>query len=398
MAKLPFPKKLIVPAAVVGGLAIAGYFAYSQNLFGIKNLFAPKPPPPAPIAAPPVPPYPTPAINPFPGANQPSMGGGPQMGLDYFDEYDFYNNEEIYTPYTVGTGTVPGTNPTPYPQSCLPGYYRASDQKCYPIPTQFPGNGCETGMYLANDGKCYPYPGGGLGEQGGGPSNQMVPCPLGEYRASDGKCYSLPTAAPQVCPIPGWYMASDNKCYRLNPSDTSPSTCPTGYVKGADNICRASAACPTGQILQNGVCIPQPNSCPTGYTLVGNVCTPSATTCPTGFQLVNGVCTQTPNPCPVGFAMINGVCTAAPVPTTPILTLPIRQYSLIKILPPGQTPSAWTKSRFGKRPLWKVEVDLWAAVMLRPEFSGGIPQFAVIIEADDGLNTGMPCQELASNH
>lgn len=304
-SKLPIPKKMVVPALVLGGLGIAGYFAYSQNMFGLKNIFKGGPAAVAgnlqQAASSVIPPQ----INPFTQQQQ-GMQQQPPIGDFYDDEYGG-GSSQIFTPYTQGVGTVPGTNPSPYPQSCLPGYYRASDQKCYPIPTQFPGNGCEGGQYLANDGKCYPYPNGGLGEGGGGASTEPVPCPLGEYRASDGKCYSLPTAAPQVCPT-GWYMASDNRCYRLDPNSTTPPACPTGYILGTDNICRGSTACPTGQHLVNGVCVANENPCPTGYNLVGNVCQPSPTTCPTGYHLVNGICTPGPTPGPV---------TVPPVPPIP---------------------------------------------------------------------------------
>jgi hypothetical protein len=321
-SKLPIPKKLVMPALLLGGLGIAGYFAYTNNMFGIKKLIKGGPAELAQqvqnAAGALIPPQ----INPFPPTGP---GGGPtpldQTSGEYFsDEYDFYNNESVYTPYTQGIGTVPGTNPSPYPQACLPGYYRASDQKCYPIPTQFPGNGCPSGEYLANDGKCYPYPNGGLG--GGGGAGLQVPCPLGEYRASDGKCYSLPTAAPQQCPI-GWYMASDMKCYRLDPTKTDPPACPTGYILGTDNICRGSAACPTGQHLVNGVCVADVNPCPTGYTLVGNVCQPSPNTCPTGYHLVNGICTPGPQPGPINTPPITP---GAPLSGLPTSNLTVYHY------------------------------------------------------------------------
>jgi hypothetical protein len=345
-SKSPIPKKFIMPALLLGGLGIAGYFAYSNNMFGIKKLIKGGPAELAQqvqnAAGAVIPPQ----INPFaqqqggpggPGGPTPMDQMQPQQG---FDEYDFYNNEQVFTPYTQGVGTVPGTNPSPYPQACLPGYYRASDQKCYPIPTQFPGNGCPTGEYLANDGKCYPYPNGGLGGAGG--AGAMVPCPLGEYRASDGKCYSLPTAAPQTCPL-GWYMASDNKCYRLDPNSTDPPSCPAGYVLGADNVCRGSTACPTGQQLENGVCKPIPNPCPTGYVLIGNMCQPSPTACPTGYHLVNGVCTPGPQPGPINTPPISP---GAPLSGLPTTGLTVYRFGVTKY---GSSPASWVADlRSGK--------------------------------------------------
>ena len=415
----------ITGLAINGGilLALAGgaYFAYTNNLFGIRNLIGggfdmmggmipgmpqtlPYPSPyQQPIGTPagypslqsqgyPTAPLPGQLPNPIgfeqgftPGGTGPIPGGAP--GINYQGAiYDSPFGTPAIDPITgidyslyyppTGVGTLPGTNPAPYPNPCLPGHYRASDQKCYPIPTQFPGNGCGTGMYLANDGRCYPYP---TGAGGVGAGNMPVPCPLGEYRASDGKCYALPTPPPESCPT-GSYRASDGKCYPITPGQPV-GDCPTGYTKGSDGVCRATTACPTGHNLVNGVCVPTANPCPTGYNLVNGVCTPSATTCPTGYHLVNGVCVADAAPCPAGTILVNGVC--VPPPSGSGLNIPIRQYSLIKILAPGQTASTWSASRLSRDP-YRVEVDYWAAVMLRPELSGGIPQYAVIIEAEDG--------------
>lgn len=41
-----------------------------------------------------------------------------------------------------------------------------------------------------------------------------APCPIGEYRASDGRCYRLPSRPPEPCSR-GFYRASDGRCYRF---------------------------------------------------------------------------------------------------------------------------------------------------------------------------------------
>ena len=64
------------------------------------------------------------------------------------------------------------------------------------------------------------------------------------------------------------------------------------------------------------------------------------------------------------------------------MSIPIRRRSLIKPLPPGVTPSAFTASILRRDP-YDVDVSFWSAVMLRPDLSGGITQYAVIIEAED---------------
>ena len=275
----------------------------------------------------------------------------PATGIDY----------SLYYPPT-GAGTLPGSNPTPYPNPCTPGYYRASDLKCYPIPTQFPGNGCGTGMYLANDSRCYPYPGGpgGGGGLGGTGGYAPTPCPQGEYRASDGRCYALPTPPPEQCPN-GAYRASDGKCYPITPGQPV-GDCPGGYLKGTDGVCRPSTACPAGYEYSNGVCIHSTITCPAGYTANNGICVMNQTTCPAGTVLQNGVC--------------------VPAPTGTPMSIPIRRRSLIKPLPPGVNPSAFTVSILRRDP-YDVDTTFWAAVMLRPELSGGIPQYAVVIEAED---------------
>lgn len=273
----------------------------------------------------------------------------PATGIDY----------SLYYPPT-GAGTLPGSNPTPYPNPCTPGYYRASDLKCYPIPTQFPGNGCGTGMYLANDGRCYPSP-GGVGGGGGGGGYAPTPCPQGEYRASDGRCYALPTPPPESCPT-GGYRASDGKCYPITPGQPL-GDCPGGYTKGSDGVCRATTACPAGYVYEGGVCKASPITCPAGYTANNGICVMNQTTCPAGTILQNGVC--------------------VPAPTGSPLNIPLGPLTLIKPLPPGVSPSQFCKECLHRSGMGEIDVDLWAAVILRPELSGGLPQYAVIIKAED---------------
>ena len=411
--------KGIVDLAINGGilLALAGgaYFVYTNNMFGIRNLigglsgdissigqqgsmqYPIMPGTPAGYPTPqsggyPTAPLPSQLPNPVgfeqgftPGGTGPIPGGAP--GINYNQAiYDSPFGTPAIDPITgidyslyyppTGVGTLPGTNPAPYPNPCLPGHYRASDQKCYPIPTQFPGNGCGNGMYLANDGRCYPYP---TGAGGVGAGNMPVPCPLGEYRASDGKCYALPTPPPESCPT-GAYRASDGKCYPITPGQPV-GDCPTGYTMGSDGICRASTACPTGHTMTNGVCVPTTNPCPTGYNLVNGVCTPSATTCPTGYHLVNNICVPDTTPCPAGTILVNGVC-VPPGPGSP-LNIPLGPLMLVKILPPGVSPGQYCQSCLYRDEMGHIDTTFWAAVMLRPELSGGVPQFAVIIRAED---------------
>lgn len=392
---------LLINAGLIGGLAVGGWYAYNNNLFGLRSMLEgglgnlgmgggglaglPAPPiqqTPTTIGMPFSPTGSIPNLSGFETGYSP--GGGPipggAPGIDYTSAmYDSPFGTPSIDPRTgidyslyyppTGAGTLPGSNPTPYPNPCMPGYYRASDLKCYPIPTQFPGNGCGTGMYLANDGRCYPYPGGAAGGSLGGTAGggyAPTPCPLGEYRASDGRCYALPTPPPETCPT-GAYRASDGKCYAMTPGGTV-GDCPAGYSMGSDGVCRASTACPAGYTLNGGVCVQQTTNCPAGYTMVNGICQ-IGTTPPT-----------TTNPCPAGYALVNGVC--APLPNSSPLAIPIRKYSLIKPLPPGVSPGMFSESIL-KRDPYKVDIKFWAAVMLRPELSGGIPQFAVIIEADD---------------
>lgn len=403
--------KNIQDLAINGGLILGGvvgvWYAYDNNFFGLKDLFssvksgakealnfAQNPPPPANNQG-------TGAFQPQTGfesgynPNLPSVPPG-APGVDYTGG-DIYQSpsqflggavdpisgiDYSFYPYATGVGTLPGTNPTPYPNPCIPGYYRASDLKCYPIPTEFPGSGCGPGRYLANDGICYNYPG-----QGSGPTYQPVPCPVGEYRASDGKCYALPTPPPESCPV-GWYRASDGQCYRTNPQDTSDPTCPTGFTLGSDGICRPTnpgttppIQCPAGYELVNNQCIPsQSPQCPTGYVYSNGVCIPATNPCPTGYNFQNGVCVPSTGNCPAGYIFTNGVC--VPAPTGSPLNIPIGKYTLIKPLAPGDNPGNWTESIIKREP-YKINVDFWTAVMMRPQFSGGVPRFAVIIEADD---------------
>jgi len=390
---------LLINLGLVGGLALGGWYAYNNNLLGIRSLLEGGlgnlsniiPQTGAGLPAPPIQQTPTTIGTPFsPTGSIPnpsgfetgySPGGGPipggAPGIDYTGAiYDSPFGTPSIDPRTgidyslyyppTGTGTLPGTNPTPYPNPCLPGYYRASDLKCYPIPTQFPGNGCGTGMYLANDGRCYPYPngaaGGGYGPGGGGGGYAPTPCPLGEYRASDGRCYALPTPPPETCPT-GAYRASDGKCYAITPGGTV-GDCPAGYSKGSDGVCRASTACPAGYTLQNGVCVQSTTNCPAGYTNQGGICVNNNTT----------------NVCPAGYYMVNGVC--VPAPSGSPLNLPLGPASLIKILPPGVSPGAFNP-RILERDPYKVDVVMWEALGLRPELSGGIPQYAVFITVTD---------------
>lgn len=383
-------QELLLNVGIFGGAAIGLYYIYNNNMFGIRSMIeqglagatAPQPIqqqnlgllPPAPIQQ-----TPTTIGQPFsPTGSIPnpmfetgySPGGGPipggAPGIDYTSAiYDSPFGTPSIDPRTgidyslyyppTGVGTLPGTNPSPYPNPCLPGYYRASDLKCYPIPTQFPGNGCGTGMYLANDGRCYPYPGGaaggGYGPGGGaGGGYAPAPCPLGEYRASDGKCYALPTPPPEACPT-GAYRASDGKCYPITPGQTV-GDCPAGYQMGSDGVCRASTVCPAGSTMQNGVC-------------VGN-----NTVCPTGYTMVNGVCQLT-----------GSTTTPPPGTTIPPLNIPLGPYMLIKILPPGVSPAQFCKECLHRSSMGHIDSDFWAAVISRP---GIVPtHFAVIIKAED---------------
>ena len=390
---------LLINFGLVGGLALGGWYAYNNNLLGIRSMLEGGlgglsniiPQMGAGLPAPPIQQTPTTIGMPFsPTGSIPnpsgfetgySPGGGPipggAPGIDYTGAiYDSPFGTPSIDPRTgidyslyyppTGVGTLPGTNPSPYPNPCLPGYYRASDLKCYPIPTQFPGNGCGTGMYLANDSRCYPYPGGaaggGLGGGAPGGGYAPTPCPLGEYRASDGRCYALPTPPPETCPT-GAYRASDGKCYAITPGGTV-GDCPAGYTKGTDGVCRASTACPAGYVMQGGVCVQSTTNCPAGYVMQNGIC-------------VNNNAT---NVCPAGYIISNGVC--VPAPTGSLLNVPLSSKTLIKPLPPGVSPGMFTKSILGRDP-YKVDINYWAAVMLRPELSGGIPQFAVIIRTTD---------------
>lgn len=376
-------RDLLLNGGILVGIGVGAWYAWNNNLLGLRSMLEGAGQAVqnigtggAGLPAPPIQQTPTTIGQPFtPTGSVPNLsgfetgyspGGGPipggAPGIDYTSAiYDSPFGTPSIDPRTgidyslyyppTGTGTLPGTNPTPYPNPCMPGYYRASDLKCYPIPTQFPGNGCGTGMYLANDGRCYPYPSGpgggyGPGGAGGGGGYAPAPCPLGEYRASDGKCYALPTPPPETCPT-GAYRASDGKCYPITPG-TTPGDCPAGYTKGSDGVCRASTACPAGYTMQNGVCVQTPIQCPAGYTLV------------------NGVCQAT---VPGG-----GGVTLPNIPLGPLM--------LIKILPPGVTPAQWTRTILKNEP-FKVDVDDWIPAILRPELSGGIVQYAVIIKADD---------------
>jgi hypothetical protein len=390
---------VVIFGAVIGG----AYYGYTNNFLGVRAMvekgFQPvsmqqdmigagmMPPPPM------VSQYPTTGGAPFsPTGSIPNLsgfesgfspGGGPipggAPGISYQNAmYDSPFGTPSIDPRTgidyslyyppTGAGTLPGTNPTPYPNPCMPGYYRASDLKCYPIPTQFPGNGCGTGMYLANDSRCYPYPtgaaGGGYGPGGGGGGYAPTPCPLGEYRASDGKCYALPTPPPETCPT-GAYRASDGKCYAITPGGTV-GDCPTGYAKGSDGVCRASTICPAGYSMTNGVCVANQITCPAGYTNQNGVCVGTGGQGPT---------------CPAGYVMSGGVC--IPAPTGSPLNIPLGPLMLIKPLPPGVSPSQFCKSCIHREEMGEVDSDFWAAVMLRPQFSGGVPQYAVIIKAED---------------
>lgn len=412
---------MLINFGLIGGVAVGGWFAYNNNFFGIRDMIGGlsqiKGQTGMPLPAPPVQQTPMTIGQPFsPTGSVPNLsgfetgyspGGGPipggAPGIDYTSAmYDSPFGTPSIDPRTgidyslyyppTGVGTLPGSNPTPYPNPCLPGYYRASDLKCYPIPTQFPGNGCGTGMYLANDGRCYPYPngpGGGLGPGGAGGGYAPTPCPLGEYRASDGRCYALPTPPPESCPT-GAYRASDGKCYPINPN-IPPGDCPAGYTKGSDGVCRASTACPAGYNMQNGVCVQQVTQCPTGYSLINGVCVQNpATGCPTGYILHNGMCIPTgpgpaPGPsCPPGYVLQGNVC--VPIqsgPGSPSLNIHIGSRTLIKELPPGVSPGQFSESIL-KRDPYKVDVTMWMAVMRNPYLAGGgIPQYAVIINAVD---------------
>ena len=81
-------------------------------------------------------------------------------------------------------------------------------------------------------------------ELGGTGGYAPTPCPQGEYRASDGRCYTLPTPPPEQCPTSA-YRASDGKCYPLTPGQPV-GDCPGGYLIGTDGVCRPSTACPAG--------------------------------------------------------------------------------------------------------------------------------------------------------
>lgn len=392
---------VLINLGIFGGIAIGGWYAYTNNFFGLKSMIEKAgatvaTTAPSILPAPPIQQTPTTVGTPFtPTGSVPNLsgfetgyspGGGPipggAPGINYGSSiYDSPFGTPSIDPVTgidyslyyppTGVGTLPGTNPTPYPNPCLPGYYRASDLKCYPIPTQFPGNGCGTGMYLANDGRCYPYPtgaaGGGYGPGGGGGGGYApTPCPLGEYRASDGRCYALPTPPPETCPQ-GAYRASDGRCYPITPGQTV-GDCPAGYTRGSDGVCRASTQCQPGYTLNSsGICVQNPIQCPAGYTLQNGLC------------VQNNIPIPTPT-CPAGYVLQGGVCVPAPIGTP--LNIPLGNLSLIKHLPPGVSPGQFTESIL-KRDPYKVDVTFWAAVVVRPQYSGGIPQFAVIIRAVD---------------
>lgn len=408
---------LLLNVGIFGGLGLGAWYAYNNNIGGIRTMLEsagkvnlqsqttglglPAPPiqqTPTTVGAPFSPTGSVPNLSGFetgysPGAG-PIPGGAP--GINYQNSiYDSPFGTPSIDPRTgidyslyyppTGVGTLPGTNPTPYPNPCLPGYYRASDLKCYPIPTQFPGSGCGNGMYLANDGRCYPYPGGvgGVGGLPGGVGSggyAPTPCPAGEYRASDGRCYALPSAPPEQCPT-GAYRASDGKCYPLTPGGTV-GNCPSGYTMGSDGVCRASTACPAGYSLNNGVCVQNQITCPAGYVLENGLCKAQVpTSCPNGYQLQNGICIQIGNQttCPAGYIFQNGVCVPAPV-TSP-LNIPLGSRTLIKHLPPGVSPGQFSEAIL-KRDPYKVDINFWAAVVVRPQYSS-VPQFAVIIKAID---------------
>ena len=215
-------------------------------------------------------------------------------------------------------------------------------------------------------------------------------------RASDGRCYALPTPPPESCPT-GAYRASDGKCYPITPGQPV-GDCPAGYTKGSDGICRASTACPAGYTLTNGVCVANTVTCPSGYTNQSGICVQNQITCPAGYTYSNGncvlntvtcptgytnqggVCVQNPAACPAGYIMQNGVC--IPAPNNSPLNIPLTQYSLIKLLPPGVSPSQWSANILSRDP-YKVDIHNWYAVQLRPQYSGGSIQYAVIIRAQD---------------
>lgn len=435
---------LAINGGILAALGLGAYFAYTNNMFGIRDLIGglgagimppggimPGAPgggiiPGTPAGYPtnmsmgyPTTPLPGQLPNPTgfeqgftPGGTGPIPGGAP--GIDYNSAiYDSPFGTPAIDPITgidyslyyppTGVGSLPGTNPAPYPNPCLPGYYRASDNKCYPVPTEFPGQGCGVGMYLASDGRCFPYPGGTGGGAGGGggvgAGNYPVPCPIGQYRAGDGKCYPLPSPPPEACPN-GAYRASDGKCYPLIPGIPA-ADCPTGYTMGSDGVCRATTACPTGHTLTNGVCMPSHNPCPTGYSLVNGVCQPAITTCPTGHHLLNGVCVPDSQICPTGYVMVNGVCvqstTTCPAgyvlvngvctPSTGGVTnIPITSLTLIKELPFGHYPSSYSSTYI--KNTQGVDHTGWAQVMLRPELSAGLPRYAVVIKANNTTEYG----------
>jgi hypothetical protein len=430
---------LAINGGILAALGLGAYFAYNNNFFGIRDLIAGVtggiggmlPPGGAPPGGPggimpgtpagyptnmsmgyPTTPLPGQLPNPVgfeqgftPGGTGPIPGGAP--GIDYNSAiYDSPFGTPAIDPITgidyslyyppTGVGTLPGTNPAPYPNPCLPGYYRAQDQKCYPVPTEFPGQGCGVGMYLASDGRCFPYPGGeGMGQGGGGvgTGNFPVQCPIGQYRAGDGKCYPLPSPPPESCPGQS-YRASDGKCYPIVPG-VPVGDCPTGYSKGSDGVCRATTACPTGHTMNaQGICIPNHNPCPTGYNLINGVCQPNITTCPTGHHLVNGVCVPDSQICPTGYIMVNGVCVlnTSTCPAGYVLVngvctpgtatnIPITSLTMIKVLPAFATPTQYTQALLNST--HGIETTAWYGVMLRPELSGGFPQYAVIIKAKD---------------
>lgn len=388
---------LLVNGGIVAGIAIGGYFAYTKNFLGIRSLIdkagsidladigggAEPSRPTGAGGAPPtgaggfeqgydpnLPPIPAGA----PGGYQsttggypydpgqggfatsdpnypygiPNIGGTPQFlyGTPNQYPYGYGGGYDQYGIPSTGVGTIPGTNVVPYPNPCPPGFYRASDLKCYPIPTQFPGSGCGPGMYLANDGRCYNYPSTGVGA--GFPP---VPCPIGEYRASDGRCYQLPTPPPGDCPT-GQYRASDGKCYPLTGGTPPPAgPCPTGQYRASDGQCypypSPGAPCPTGQYRANdGNCYPYPPG-------------------------------QGPSPIPP-------------------LILPIKRYSMFIAIPQCADLNNYTRRNIDRN--WSIATEEYIPLRLRPDVTvcqgcGICPSnYGLFIEANDSEDFGKGLQ------
>ena len=141
-----------------------------------------------------------------------------------------------------------------------------------------------------------------------------------------------------------------------------------------------TVTCPSGYTNQSGICVQNQITCPAGYTYSNGNCVLNTVTCPTGYTNQGGVCVQNPAACPAGYIMQGGVC--IPAPSGNPLSIPITQYTLIKQLPPGVSPSQWSITKLRGDP-YKVDVHNWYAVQLRPEYSGGMTQYAVIIRAVD---------------